>query len=533
MSSRVEAVREHIAGMVDVMPGMPAEFAHAMDVFHEKLGNRRPERILGLVAAFVALGFGAEGLFWLATKRIRRHLEVHPVETVGDRVRLVGERAAIALGLVVAFAIGSIGAFLAFKWPSLLRQIILGYLIVFLAIRIAAVLGRFLLAPYHERLRVCPMEAAAARFWYVRLKLVVGWLALGLATKGVLGALEVSLPARDIVGYAFGLGTLAILLEAIWRRPAEGAEAASESVHENRRLSRVKLNALLTASVILLYALRVAGTMPAFWLLLVALVWPLADRLSRRGVEHILRPPGTTEAVGIPTVATVFLERGLRAALIIAALVLLAWGWGIDIESLTAQETMMTRFGRGALSAVAIALIADFVWHVAKAAIDTQARRDRRSRRGERPPKRGGRRDCARLLPIFRNILFVIVVVVAAMMALSALGVEIGPLIAGASVIGVAIGFGAQTFVRDVIAGMFYLLDDAFRVGEYIQSGNYKGTVEGFSIRSVRAAASTRAALHGAVRPFGRSREHEPRLGHRQNHARRHLRQLTSILPES
>ena len=75
---------------------------------------------------------------------------------------------------------------------------------------------------------------------------------------------------------------------------------------------------------------------------------------------------------------------------------------------------------------------------------------------------------------------------VAAMMALSALGVEIGPLIAGASVIGVAIGFGAQTFVRDVIAGMFYLLDDAFRVGEYIQSGNYKGTVEGFSIRSVR-----------------------------------------------
>ena len=82
-------------------------------------------------------------------------------------------------------------------------------------------------------------------------------------------------------------------------------------------------------------------------------------------------------------------------------------------------------------------------------------------------------------------MLFVVVVVVAAMMALWRWG-EIGPLIAGDSVIGVAIGFGAQTFVRDVIAGMFYLLDDAFRVGEYIQSGNYKGTVEGFSIRSVR-----------------------------------------------
>src|SRR5690348_1257464 len=76
--------------------------------------------------------------------------------------------------------------------------------------------------------------------------------------------------------------------------------------------------------------------------------------------------------------------------------------------------------------------------------------------------------------------------VVAAMMALAALGVQIGPLIAGAGVVGVAVGFGAQSFVRDVIAGMFYLIDDAFRIGEYIQSGSYKGTVEGFSIRSVR-----------------------------------------------
>ena len=145
----------------------------------------------------------------------------------------------------------------------------------------------------------------------------------------------------------------------------------------------------------------------------------------------------------------------------------------------------MNRFARGALSAVAIALIADFIWHVAKAAID--AKLAETADPGVATTAEARRRARLRtLLPICRNILFVVVVVVAAMMALSALGVEIGLLIAGASVIGVAIGFGAQTFVRDVIAGMFYLLDDAFRVGEYIQSGNYKGTIEGFSIRSVR-----------------------------------------------
>ena len=92
----------------------------------------------------------------------------------------------------------------------------------------------------------------------------------------------------------------------------------------------------------------------------------------------------------------------------------------------------------------------------------------------------------ATLLPIFRNILFVVIVVVAAMMVLAEMGVQIGPLIGAAGVLGVAIGFGAQGFVRDVIAGMFYLMDDAFRVGEYISAGNYKGTVEGFSIRSVK-----------------------------------------------
>jgi small-conductance mechanosensitive channel len=72
------------------------------------------------------------------------------------------------------------------------------------------------------------------------------------------------------------------------------------------------------------------------------------------------------------------------------------------------------------------------------------------------------------------------------MMALASLGIEIGPLIAGAGVAGLALGFGAQTLVRDVIGGMFYLLDDAFRVGEYIESGSYKGTVESFSLRSVK-----------------------------------------------
>ncbi|MGO8656925.1 mechanosensitive ion channel family protein, partial [Rhizobium ruizarguesonis] len=82
------------------------------------------------------------------------------------------------------------------------------------------------------------------------------------------------------------------------------------------------------------------------------------------------------------------------------------------------------------------------------------------------------------LLPILRNFLWATLAIVAILMALSAMGVQIGPLIAGAGIAGVAIGFGAQTLVKDILSGVFYLLDDAFRVGEYIESGSYKGTVE-------------------------------------------------------
>lgn len=63
---------------------------------------------------------------------------------------------------------------------------------------------------------------------------------------------------------------------------------------------------------------------------------------------------------------------------------------------------------------------------------------------------------------------------------------QIAPLLAGAGVVGIAVGFGSQKLVQDVISGIFFLWDDAFRKGEYIEAGGLKGTVEYISIRSMR-----------------------------------------------
>jgi small-conductance mechanosensitive channel len=96
----------------------------------------------------------------------------------------------------------------------------------------------------------------------------------------------------------------------------------------------------------------------------------------------------------------------------------------------------------------------------------------------------GSRRET--LLMLLRKFLMVVILTIVCLLLLSSMGINIGPLLAGAGVIGLAIGFGAQTLVKDVIAGIFFLMDDAFRVGDYIEAGTMRGSVEHISVRSLR-----------------------------------------------
>ncbi|QDL93563.1 mechanosensitive ion channel family protein [Paroceanicella profunda] len=88
------------------------------------------------------------------------------------------------------------------------------------------------------------------------------------------------------------------------------------------------------------------------------------------------------------------------------------------------------------------------------------------------------------LLPLVRSFVLITVFAAVALIVAAQLGVNVAPLFAGAGVVGLAIGFGSQTLVRDILSGMFFLLDDAFRKGEYIDVGEVKGTVEKISLRS-------------------------------------------------
>ncbi|MEM0945668.1 MAG: mechanosensitive ion channel family protein, partial [Pseudomonadota bacterium] len=90
----------------------------------------------------------------------------------------------------------------------------------------------------------------------------------------------------------------------------------------------------------------------------------------------------------------------------------------------------------------------------------------------------------ATLLPLIRNFVLTVILIAVALVVATELGVNVAPLFAGAGIVGLAIGFGSQALVRDILSGAFFLMDDAFRKGEYIDVGEVKGTVEKISIRS-------------------------------------------------
>ena len=175
-----------------------------------------------------------------------------------------------------------------------------------------------------------------------------------------------------------------------------------------------------------------------------------------------------------------------RLILFFTAAMLLGRIWGIDVVEIT-RSSLGERVSGAVTQVVVTIIIANLIWNLAKRWITSQQndRDDADSSAGGDPGGQGLTR-IETVLPLLRGFLLVTIITVATMISLSSLGVDIGPLIAAASVLGLAIGFGAQTLVADIISGIFFLVDDAFRKGEYIDVSGNTGTVESISVRSMQ-----------------------------------------------
>jgi small-conductance mechanosensitive channel len=152
-------------------------------------------------------------------------------------------------------------------------------------------------------------------------------------------------------------------------------------------------------------------------------------------------------------------------------------------------EDVTNRLSGAAFDIVIVILLALAVWIAIKVAVKRNMGSDWESAKAGPGEGDGGGAGATRvetLLPLLRKFVSITLIVIVIMMSLSSLGMDVAPLLAGAGMVGIAIGFGAQTLVRDVVSGVFFLIDDAFRMGEYVEIENIRGTVEKISVRSLQ-----------------------------------------------
>jgi moderate conductance mechanosensitive channel len=176
-------------------------------------------------------------------------------------------------------------------------------------------------------------------------------------------------------------------------------------------------------------------------------------------------------------------RRIVSAAVGLMTIALLLQVWGVPVWRAFEVGTIGHRLASALVTIAIAAVVALVVWEAANIAIE---------RRLQAWSQDGNVMRAARLrtlLPMLRTLLFVLIALVVVMTGLSQLGVNVGPLLAGASIFGVALGFGSQKLVQDFITGIFLLMENAMQVGDSVTLAGVSGTVEYLSIRTVRLRA--------------------------------------------
>lgn len=171
--------------------------------------------------------------------------------------------------------------------------------------------------------------------------------------------------------------------------------------------------------------------------------------------------------------------RVARIAIFVGALIVVLRVWGFDFASLR-NSPVYAVFS--VLARIALILI------LSLAAIELGQLAIRRGferiASHSRDPRRAA--QIRTLGPVLSGLATSVIVIITAMMALSEVGVEIGPLLAGAGIVGLAVGFGAQTIVKDFLTGIFLIVEDAVSIGDIIGIGDVGGVVEEMSLRTIK-----------------------------------------------
>lgn len=534
MSTAFDGLRQRIRVLARVAPELPTLPMRVREAWVGNLSATDLLRGATYLLIFLFVGAGFEWLYRQFTDAARVRLSLQHIPSLRARVIASTKRAALMLGGLAAFAVGALGAYLLFDWQQAMSELVLSTLAVVLAVRFLSTLSRFVLAPNSPRLRLLNFKTSLAKVihrWNVGAA-ITSFVCVAVASLSAralqrTGDIDSDAAALAVTASA-GLASMLVFVGAVWHA-YHSYRVATNTRHATNYTWPVYLSvvALFTYVLWLIGAPRAAGSV-----VVVGLVPPVLSLLgvtindlfnqaeTLQGRQLGLRAAATDTTVA-DTTPTDFgdeyddesaLEarrlrdfsnyrpvalRLVRFVLIVCALMLLLSVWGSDIYSMSQESGLGGKVAGVLVDIIAAALLADLVWIWAKTAIDRRLA-DYEPPTGGRAP--GPEARMATLLPLLRSVLMITLLIMVGLTILSSLGVNIAPLIAGAGVLGVAVGFGAQALVRDIVSGIFFLIDDAFRIGEYIEIDNLRGTVESMSIRSLRVRHH-RGAVHTI--PFG------------------------------
>jgi len=453
--------------------------------------------LLLALGVLTALWMGSMYFFKKKTARSRKAIADIPADApwYNHMGRLFLRAMLDLFGVILVGGVTFACYFTLFHSDSTTKIVIISWLLAMVFLAVVKIVARFLLAPHAPNLRYLPLTDNASQSLFKWTIIVARVLATGMLVNTILwlqGSGEaVNLMVSTVFGFlvAFILTLLILwnkkpLADAIRRssRPGRLVYQFADSWHA-AAIAYVMLSWLMWVFALILFGAEVRFI--GLKTLLLVPTYLLVDWGTQRLVAFASEMAGPSgdeeEGEGVRKYRS-FLSMGFRLLVMAATVFVFLRIWGMDIQ-----------FGRAAVKAalsIMLTLVLAYIfWVFISNSIegklkDKQGGEDQGA--GEGDGGGGGGDRFSTLLQLVKKFIFAAITVVTVLVVLSSLGVDIGPLIAGASVFGIAIGFGAQTLVKDIISGIFFLMDDAFRVGDYIIVGSARGTVEEISVRSFK-----------------------------------------------
>jgi small-conductance mechanosensitive channel len=370
------------------------------------------------------------------------------------------------------------------------RFIILNVVYALALSRIVVGLIKGIFMPHDATLRLVPLSDGQARYFYrwlgtFSLIIIYGYF-LGDVARAVHVPDAVIATFANIFGLILVLMTIIVIVQkraaaAVLLRGGLSAAKQDLSWKDSLRLWLARYwHVLAIAYLFIGYAVAALGISNGFALILRGTILTLLILIIMRWVFERINRWGARDTTPGAAMHHMVLRCLMKIVIGMLAILGIVAAWGVDIPALFA-----TPFGLRLLGAIFSISVTVIVLAVAYEGFSSLIDRHL-SRREEDSDALKASARVLTLLPMIRNTVFIALSIIVALVVLSELGLNIGPLLAGAGIVGVAVGFGSQTLVKDFLTGLFIVIENTIAIGDVVKIGDHSGVVEAISVRTLR-----------------------------------------------